>query len=153
MDKISRRINIRGVIAKDGKILAVKHLSRKTNQEVDYWAIPGGGLEDGESLIDGLTREFIEETGIAPKIGKLLFAQQYHRETRECLELFFEIKNVDDYENIDLSKTSHGLAEISRIVFIDPKTEGLLPNFLQEVDIAEYINNDQPVYIADNLNK
>ena len=28
-----------------------------------HWAQPGGGLEDGESPIDGVLREILEETG------------------------------------------------------------------------------------------
>ena len=34
-------------------------------------------LEMGESLLDGLRREMIEETGVKPEIGKLLFVQQF----------------------------------------------------------------------------
>ncbi|MCD8140521.1 MAG: NUDIX domain-containing protein [Planctomycetaceae bacterium] len=31
----------------------------------DYWGVPGGGLEAGESPHDGAVRELLEETGIA----------------------------------------------------------------------------------------
>jgi uncharacterized protein with ACT and thioredoxin-like domain len=50
----------------------------------------------------------IEETGIAPKIGKLLFIQQFDDGEKEHLEFFFHIENVEDYEIVDLEATSHG---------------------------------------------
>lgn len=80
----SRRIAVRGIAFEDGKLFAVKHKEKMVPS--DFWAIPGGGLDPGESLEDGLHREMIEEMGVAPKIGKLLFIQQYRSEKREFLE-------------------------------------------------------------------
>lgn len=53
MDK--RRVGVRAIIYKDGKILAVKHKTK--DGEASFWAIPGGGLEPGESIENGLRRE------------------------------------------------------------------------------------------------
>ena len=36
------------------------------------WFLPGGGLDHGEDPIDGLRREFLEETGLAITPGPLL---------------------------------------------------------------------------------
>lgn len=146
----SRRIAVRGIAFKDGKVLAVTHKD-KNGKETDYWAIPGGGLDPGESLIKGLHREMIEETGIAPKIGKLLFMQQYAVDQREFLEFFFHLENPQDYQTIDLSVTSHGHIELSRCEFVDPKQEYVLPKFLAEIDIESYITSNHPPYIADYL--
>ncbi len=35
------------------------------------WEIPGGQIEIGESLIDGLKREVLEESGVEVEIGRL----------------------------------------------------------------------------------
>lgn len=140
----SRRITVRGIAFNDGKLLAVKH---KTNKgiEAEYWSIPGGGLDLGESLHDGLIREMIEETGITPKIGKLLFIQQYAENQREFLEFFYLLENNEDFININLAATSHGQLELTRVEFIDPQKENILPKFLQEIDIATYVATDQSV--------
>jgi ADP-ribose pyrophosphatase YjhB (NUDIX family) len=130
MDK--RRVNVRSIIYKNGKILAVKH--RNSEGEANYWCVPGGGLDPLESLLDGVKREIMEETGIEARVGKLLFIQQFvssRHGREEELEFFFNIENVDDFETIDLSKTSHGLEEIAQIAFIDPKVERVLPSFLR----------------------
>lgn len=146
-----RRVTVRGIIFKDGRILAQQLKPSDDGKERDYWCTPGGGLEPGESLRDGLHREMIEETGIAPKIGKLLFIQQYAERNKEFLEFFFHIKNSESYDKIDLSATSHGELEINVVDFIVPAQHTLLPTFLQTIDIQRYIHSDQPVFTVNNL--
>lgn len=102
-------------------------------------------MDDGESIEQALAREMIEETGIAPEIGRLLFVQQFHDGEREQLEFFFLITNADDYQQIDLSATSHGDIEVEICDFVDPRTSRILPTFLQTVDIQEHIASNQPV--------
>ena len=149
-----RRINVRAIIYRDGKILAVKH---KHGDEISfYYAAPGGGLDPHESLTDGLIRELREETGIDAEVGKLLFIQQFPSSRagyEEELEFFFEVKNVDDFAKIDLSQTSHGELEIAVCEFVDPRAVTLYPEFLQSVDIEKYIANDQPTLAIDNLHE
>jgi 8-oxo-dGTP diphosphatase len=145
-----RRVNVRGIIFKDGKILGQKFILQD-GQASDYWGTPGGGLDPQESLNDGLHREMIEETGIAPKIGKLLFIQQFHDGKKEQLEFFFHIENPEDYHTIDLTATTHGVQEIAHVEFIDPSAEHLLPAFLQTTNIQDYIDNDRSVLITNEL--
>ena len=70
-----RRINVRAIIYKNGKILAVKH--RRGDEVSPYYAVPGGGLDPHESLIECLIRELREETGVTAQPGRLLFIQQF----------------------------------------------------------------------------
>ncbi len=147
---MERRIATRGIIEKDGTIFAVKHKDEHGN-EVDFWAVPGGGLDPLESIDDNLTREMIEETGIAPKIGKLLFVQQYRDEKREYLEFFFHITNTEDYSAVDLTLTTHGALELSRCEFINPKTEIILPDFLQTIDLQSALTPNTPPHIFSYL--
>jgi hypothetical protein len=93
----------------------------------------------------------IEETGVAPKIGKLLFIQQFNDGKREQLEFFFHVENAEDYETIDLAATSHGEIEVSNYGFIDPTTEVVLPKFLATLDIASYIDGNLPVFVKSEL--
>jgi len=144
-----RRINVRGIIYKDGKIFA----QRLHDNNGKFWSTPGGGLDPGESLIAGLHREMIEETAVAPKIGKLLFIQQFDDGVKEQLEFFFLIENADDYSAVNLALASHGELEVDECEFIDPKTEVILPAFLQKVDMKEYTEHDRPVYLWNGLDK
>ena len=148
----TRRVTVRGIIVKNGKIFAQK-LKGDNGDGVDYWCTPGGGLDMGESLHEGLHREMIEETGIAPEIGRLLYMQQYATDEREFLEFFFHITNADDYETIDLAATSHGELEVAACGFVDPSTENILPEFLRRRDIEADLKAITPVEIVDNFNE
>lgn len=149
-----RRVNVRAIIYKDGKLLAVKH---KHGEDIShYYAVPGGGLDPHESLVDGLARELREETGINAVIGNLLFIQQFPSARAgyaEELEFFFTVKNPDDFTNIDLETTSHGAEELAVCEFVDPASVTLYPEFLQSIDLAGYANNDRPTLVIDNLHE
>lgn len=156
---MERRINVRAIIMDDnGEVFAVKHKDRCTGEESKYWATIGGGLDPRESLHDGLTRESVEEVGIVPKIGRLLFVQQfvaYHRDGRqtEKMELFFHVENTDDYKSpIDLATTTHG-HELARVGFVQPRGNFILPSFMQTLDIADHITHNRPVFVINNLNE
>lgn len=146
-----RRITVRGIIFKDGLLLAQQLTADHHGVQRDFWCTPGGGLDEGEALLDGLKREMIEETGVTPEIGRLLFIQQFFDGEYEQVEFFFNIENSNDYKNIDLSQTSHGIAEVKKVGFINLKESWILPKFLQDIDIQNYINENKDVLVVNNL--
>ena len=87
----NRRVNLRAVIFKDGKLFCQRLKNSHTLHDSDFWCTPGGGIDFGESLYEGLTREMIEETGVKPVIGNILFIQQFMDGEREQLEFFFHV--------------------------------------------------------------
>lgn len=56
------RLKARVAIEQDGRILCVLHA--KPDQE-PFWCLPGGNVDDGETLIDAAVRELREEVGVA----------------------------------------------------------------------------------------
>jgi ADP-ribose pyrophosphatase YjhB (NUDIX family) len=139
---MNRRVSVRAIILHEGKMLCARLKADANNPaKGTYWSTPGGGLDDGESLLNGLRREMIEETGIAPRVGGLLYIQQFPYGDREYLEFFFHVTNAEDYLQIDLAKTTHGQAEIEEIAFIDPATSYLLPAFLTTEPVVAYAAN------------
>jgi 8-oxo-dGTP pyrophosphatase MutT (NUDIX family) len=141
---MNRRVAARGIFIKDGKLLAVRlkpYGGTGVGLPSDKWCTIGGGVDPGEALIPALEREIVEETGIKPDIGNLLFVQQFMYKDTDQTELFFNITNVDDFQAIDLSKASHGFEEIEEIGFVDPSTTKLLPKFLTEIDFRTYDSN------------
>lgn len=147
---MNRRISVRAIIFLNKKLLCVrlKQYKQGTHQ---YWCLPGGGLEDGESIIACLNREMIEELGIKPKIGKLAYIQQFKALSQDNLEFFFNVENASDYLNIDLAKTTHGDIEIAEAKFIDPKKNQILPTLLMDDNLAKQLILDTPVSIFSYL--
>lgn len=66
------RIRVAGILEKENKILFVKH--RKNNEE--YYLLPGGGVDFGESFESALKREFMEEVNIEIKVKDLVFVSE-----------------------------------------------------------------------------
>ena len=57
------------VIDADGRVLLVK---RAVEPLQGQWSIPGGALELGESLTEGVAREILEETGVAVDVTEVV---------------------------------------------------------------------------------
>jgi len=67
---IQFRVSVVGLFIDNQEVLL---LHQMTSPEPDCWDLPGGGLESGETLFDGLKREIQEETGIEEfNVDKLL---------------------------------------------------------------------------------
>jgi ADP-ribose pyrophosphatase YjhB (NUDIX family) len=67
------RVGAKAVIVKKDKVLLIKY---KNGSGVHY-NFPGGGIERGESIEDGLAREVLEETGAQVDVKKLLLVGEY----------------------------------------------------------------------------
>lgn len=62
-------VGVGGVVIRDERALLIKRGSAPLEGQ---WSIPGGTLELGESLQDGVRRELLEETGIEVRVGQLI---------------------------------------------------------------------------------
>jgi 8-oxo-dGTP diphosphatase len=62
-------VGVGGVIIEDGRTLLIR---RGSEPLLGEWSIPGGTLELGETLEEGVTRELLEETGVQVRVLELI---------------------------------------------------------------------------------
>src|SRR5215467_11384850 len=62
-------VGVGGVLIENGKALLIK---RGSEPLLGQWSIPGGTLELGETIVEGVARELLEETGITVKVLDLI---------------------------------------------------------------------------------
>lgn len=59
---------VKAVIMDGGRFLVL----RQRTAVGDFWDLPGGRMEHGESPLEALRREIVEETGLDVEIGEML---------------------------------------------------------------------------------
>jgi len=62
-------VGVGGVLIENGKALLIR---RGSEPLLGQWSIPGGTLELGETLVEGVAREMLEETGIVVRVLDLI---------------------------------------------------------------------------------
>jgi len=81
------------ILNDDGRILLVKHVPRRGDFWGGQWMVPGGGLEPGETLEEGVVREVEEETNL--KVEVLRHVSTLDRIVREGDEVKIHVVYVD----------------------------------------------------------
>lgn len=75
---MEKRISSRAIIIEDGKLLAMfRRKIKKDGSVKEYYVIPGGGLEENETLEENVIRELKEEFNTDIEIVKFLGTEEY----------------------------------------------------------------------------
>jgi 8-oxo-dGTP diphosphatase len=106
-------VGVKGVIIRDGKILLLRGSSRP-----DFWDVPGGRIDEDETIEEALLRELSEElpSHRNPRIGELLNAYRIPGSIKDDLGLVLLFYKVDvDFDSeITLSDEHTEYAWLSR---------------------------------------
>jgi 8-oxo-dGTP diphosphatase len=83
------RVSVKGLFVKDGKILLFKEPKKLSGK----WELPGGGLNFGEDIQEGLKREIEEETGIKIKslAKRPLYAWTWRFENKRNMDWYYSL--------------------------------------------------------------
>ncbi len=87
------RTRVAGIIFIDGKIALMHRKDVLKRPEMpEYYTLPGGGLEEGETLEEGTKREIKEEFGIDVELVKKLYEIKSEKFNQK--EIFYLCKYV-----------------------------------------------------------
>lgn len=67
------RSSVKAIIIKDNHLLTMK----AKDDNGYYYLLPGGGQNHGETMIDALKRECLEEVGCNVAVGRVLMMREY----------------------------------------------------------------------------
>ncbi len=96
----SKKFNVRvyGVVINESNQILVAH---EVRNDLEMTKLPGGGLEWGEGLMDGLKREFIEELNWEIEIEELVYLTDYFQVSSlnpndQVLSVYYKVKFIRD---------------------------------------------------------
>ncbi|TLV04046.1 NUDIX hydrolase [Dyadobacter luticola] len=87
------RLRVCGICIQNERILLINH--SLYGKDTFFWSPPGGGVQFGETATEALEREFLEETGLRVKVGKLLFINEHIEAPLHAVEMFFQIDSFE----------------------------------------------------------
>ena len=83
-------IRVTGILIENNEILIV----RQKLSESREWSLPGGRLERGETLEQGLKRELKEETGLDVQVDQLLYLCDVNVSNNTILHITFLVSRT-----------------------------------------------------------
>ncbi len=116
-------VRARAVIMHEDELLVVKHPHNTT-----FAALPGGHLEWGEDPRECLRREILEELGIEPILGRLLYVNTFMDGAhKQPFEFFIEVTNGKEFKQTKKFVGTH-MHELAEVLWVkQDTTERILP--------------------------
>ena len=111
------KIRARWVIFRWNEIFLVMPKWRRNK----FFCLPWWKMDKWEDTISCLKREIVEELWVEPKVWNLVYINEYQKKWKSNIDFWYNIENVEDFNNIDLSKTSHWKSEILTCWFYNLK--------------------------------
>jgi len=116
---------VTGICIEDGQILLL-------NQDTDgprSWSLPGGKVEDGETLAQALIREMAEETGLAVEVGRLLYLCDHV--SAHVVHITFEVRRTGGAMGAVAGKDSRPIRGVQFVKLTDLPQLGFSDRFVQ----------------------
>ena len=108
-------IRVTGVLLHEGRLLLVQ----QRVSQARAWSLPGGKLEPGETLEEGLRREMREETGLAVRVVKQLYLCDKPEDRLLHITFLLEIDSLD---GLRLPTNELETTPITAIEWVEPET-------------------------------
>lgn len=130
----SMELTVLCLLHRDGKLL----LQNRVKPDWQGYALPGGHVEPGESIVDAVVREMREETGLTVLHPKLCGVKQFPIDGGRYLVLLFE---TEEYTGTLRSSEEGSMEWVSREMLCEyPTVEDLaqLLDVMLRPDLTEF---------------
>ena len=128
------------LVNKEGKIL----MCHPTNHRSDFYSIPKGGVDEGETYLDAAIRETYEETNISVSDFNIIhkLPPSIHKKGKKTLHSFilFEIENPFDFSEFDIKCNSNVPEEEGGFPEMDGFKWGNFEEAKEQLHSAQAIN-------------
>lgn len=86
--------SVRGIIKKDGGIILIHRTKPREDGTIrDYYVVPGGKMEQGETEEETVIREIYEELGINVKTQNKIL--EYNSDYDDSIQIFYNCEYID----------------------------------------------------------
>lgn len=138
----------RVLITRGDQVLIIRRA--KNQDRAGFWEIPGGHVDDGESLEKAALRELKEETNIALEQISFLFTSSYLYENQQRLSGFF-VAEIDEKrtKDIQLSKEHDQYAWINAVNYHNKKLDDFYLEFFKNFFETD-LDDKAKVVVAEN---
>ncbi|MCX7633644.1 MAG: NUDIX domain-containing protein [Turneriella sp.] len=124
------RHRIAGLHLHDGRLLLVRH--KKQNRE--YYLLPGGGQEAGESAVEALIREWKEELNLNIRVGKFLFCGESVPTNARRMQVFQMVFAVEAIEGQIAVRKQGPLAGYAWVPLAELNSITIFPDCLSQIN-------------------
>lgn len=147
------RNSAKALVLADNKVLAIK----LSDKDGFWYTLPGGGQHPGETLVETLKRECLEEISADVEVGELRFIREYiggYHEFAEtdgdvhAIEFMFECRLADGAEPGNGIEPDPGQLGVEWLEISELDNYRLYPLALRPL-IGRNRDGDAPVYLGD----
>ncbi|MEV5111001.1 NUDIX hydrolase [Bacillus sp. LBA3-1-1.1] len=120
------QVRVTGILIEDEKILIVKQKVANRN-----WSLPGGRVENGETLEEAMIREMREETGLEVKIKKLLYVCDKPDASPSLLHITFLLERIEGEITLPSNEFDHNpIQDVQMVPIKDLSQYGFSQTFI-----------------------
>lgn len=124
------QVRVTGILIEEGKILLVKQKVSNSRS----WSLPGGRLEQGESLEKAIEREMLEETGLKTRAVKLLYVCDVPEAKPSLVHITFLMERMEGYIKLPSNEfDKNPITDVKLVPIIDLKKYGFSKQFTNRI--------------------
>ncbi|WP_050794349.1 NUDIX hydrolase [Paenibacillus curdlanolyticus] len=124
------QVRVTGILVESGCILLVKQNVTSDRK----WSLPGGRVEQGETLEEAIVREIAEETGFITTVSKLLYLCDKPDASPSLLHITFLLQRIGGNLRLPSNEFDHNpISDVAMVPVHELVAHGFTEKFMDIV--------------------